>query len=303
MMTREIAARLRKIQSLTRHRVTSVFAGEYSSAFRGQGIEFEEVRPYTPGDEIRQIDWNVTARSGVPYIKRYREERELRVWLLFDLSASVFFKTTLRSKREIAAEIASVLVYTACFNNDRIGLLLFSDRVELCLPPVRGLRHTLRLVGALLSHSPRGRKTSLKNALDYLRRIEKRRGTVFIISDFFDDDFNKSLAALAARQDVMALCVRDPGESELPRAGLVNYVDLETDANGLADTDSSTNRALWHKRAAEMDSQLAEDFRRSGIDHLFLRTDLDWIHDLSRFFIMRMGRRRGNRSVQPKRGL
>jgi uncharacterized protein (DUF58 family) len=297
MMTREIAARLKKIQSLTRRRVTSVFSGEYSSAYRGQGIEFEEVRPYTPGDEIRQIDWNVTARTGTPHIKRYREERELRVWLLFDLSASFFYGTTGRSKKEVAAEIASVLAYTACFNHDRIGLILFSDRVEFCLPPLKGLRHTTRLVSEMLTREPRSRGTSLRTALEYLSRIEKRRGMVFVISDFIDTDYRKNLAALASKQDLLAVCLRDPGESSLPGAGLINFADLESGETGIIDTDSRSTLAGWKKHSADLDQELAAVFRKAGVDHILLRTDRDWIHELSRFFLIRMKTRRRGTGV------
>ena len=220
----EFLAKIRHIEIRARRLAANVFLGEYHSIFRGRGIEFSEVRQYEPGDDVRAIDWNVTARMGTPYVKKYIEERELTVVLAVDVSESSSFTTTSMSKRELAAEVAATLAFAAIANNDRVGLIAFSDRVELFVPPGKSRRHVLRIIRELLYLRPRGRGTSISTALHYLAGVTKRRAIVFLLSDFFDAGYESELRAAALRHEVIALTLNDPREAELPDVGLLDVV-------------------------------------------------------------------------------
>ena len=225
---KEILKKIRRIELRTRRLVNSMFAGQYHSVFKGRGMNFEEVREYAPGDEIRSIDWNVTARMNAPYIKKYTEEREMTVMLLVDVSASGIFGSVELSKRELAAEVASILAFSAINNNDKVGLILFTDRIELFIPPKKGRLHTLRLIREMLYFEPEGRGTDLAGALDYLNLVVSRRSVVFMISDFLAPDFTKALTVSSKRHDLVAMPVIDKGESELPNVGIITLEDAET---------------------------------------------------------------------------
>ena len=240
---KEIWAKVKKIQFKTDRLINSVLCGQYASVFKGVGIEFEEVRLYQPGDDIRAIDWNVTARTGKPYIKRYVEERELTVMLLVDLSASQYFGSVNALKSDLTAEIAALLSFLAIKNNDQVGLLLFSDCCEKYLPPQKGRRHVLRVIREILGYRPSGKKTDLAAALGYLNTILKRRSIVFILSDFFDTRFEKALQGLKRRHDVIAIRIEDPREESLPEIGLLCLQDLETGYRTMIDTSEKKVRA------------------------------------------------------------
>ncbi|MBB6478755.1 DUF58 domain-containing protein [Spirochaeta isovalerica] len=290
MIDRELAAKIRRIQIQTGRNVSSTFAGEYTSAFKGHGMEFEEVRAYQPGDDIKSIDWNVTARTGEPYIKRFREERELTVILVLDLSASGNFGSTGKKRNDIAAEICAVLSFSAIKNNDRVGLLVFTEEVEMFIPPGKGLTHTMRIIREILAFNPVGKGTSINNALAYLGKVQRKNAVVFLISDFIDEGFEKNLKMMSEKHDLVAISVSDPLERELPDCGLVTIRDAETGQFRTFDSSNRKVRAQWTK-AAEGRIQLVRKLMTSlGLDHVHLDTGKDWIHTLSVFFIGRQTR-------------
>jgi len=228
MLTSEILKTIRRIEITTGRLVTEVFAGQYESVFKGRGMEFSEVREYQPGDDVRLIDWNVTARFGHPYIKKFVEERELTVMLLVDRSASGMFGTARRMKAEIAAEVCAVLAFSAMKNNDKVGLILFTDSIEKYIPPKKGRTHALRIIREALYGKPRGTGTDISAALKYLNDVVKKKCIVFVISDFIDRDYEKMLRITNKRHDMIAVEIADPGESRMPPAGLVSLQDAET---------------------------------------------------------------------------
>ena len=295
MISPELARQIRYIQIGARRAVDSVFGGEYASVFRGQGMEFQEVRDYQPGDEIRSIDWNVTARMGYPYVKRYVEERELTVLFVVDLSASGTFGSTARSKTEVAAELTAVLAFSAIRHNDRVGLVAFTDAIELYIPPKKGATHVLRLVRELLFIQPRGTRTDLAAALRFVSRVQRRRATVFLISDYLAAGYEAELRLAAARHDLIAASVVDPHELELPQAGLLDLQDAETGARVLIDTSSRRVRDDYARRARERQEALAAQLRRLRVDQIPIRTDQSWARDLVRFFKVRERRAAGGR--------
>jgi uncharacterized protein (DUF58 family) len=291
MLTREQLRAVRKIQIRTSHLVSDMFAGSYHTAFKGRGMEFAEVRPYLPGDEVRTIDWNVTARTGDVHVKRFVEERELTVMLLVDASASTRFGSVRQLKQELAAELAAVLAFSAISNNDKVGLVVFSDAVELALPPRKGTRHVLRVIREILNHRPRGRGTDLSAALDWLNRVAHRRCVVFLLSDFLAPNLGPQLAASARRHDLIAVVVEDPRERELPAVGLMNFEDPETGEAALVDTsDPRVRRQFHHDRELERASR-DRTLRGAGLDVVGVATDGDYARELLRFFRER-GRRR-----------
>lgn len=285
-----LQSKVRQIEIVSNRLVNERVAGNYHSVFKGQGIEFEEVRPYLPGDEIRSIDWNVTARSGQPHIKRYREERELSVFLVIDVSASGRFGTRKEFKSEMMAELSAVLAFAAIANGDRIGLLLCSDRIELLLRPRKGRRHTLRLVREVLGFEPRGRATDLRLALDHLRHVLHRRSVVFVISDFLTPGYEDVLAMVCRRHDVIAVRVEDPLEVELPEAGLLDLVDAETGRLLTFDTSSRELRDQYRSFADRRRAAARQFFRRHAIDVIDLRTGESYVDPLARFFRLRKQR-------------
>jgi uncharacterized protein (DUF58 family) len=291
MLTREQLQAVRKIQTRTSHLVSDLFAGSYHTAFKGRGMEFAEVRPYLPGDEVRTIDWNVTARSGDLHVKRFVEERELTVMLLVDASASTRFGSVRQLKHELAAELSAVLAFSAISNNDKVGLVIFSDRVELSLPPRKGTRHVLRVIRDILNYEPEGRGTDLKTALDWLNRVAHRRCVVFVVSDFLTDEPGKQLAVSARRHDLVAVIVEDPRERDLPALGMIMLEDPETGDTVMVDTSDAKLRDAF---SSERDRQRAardRSLRSAGIDSITVTTGGDYAAALLRFFRER-GRRR-----------
>lgn len=284
---KEILKKIRRIELRTRHLVNSVFAGQYHSVFKGRGMNFEEVREYAPGDEIRAIDWNVTARMNTPYIKKFTEERELTVMLLVDVSASGVFGSVDLSKRELAAEVASILAFSAINNNDKVGLILFSEEVELFIPPKKGRLHTLRLIREMLYFEPKGRKTNIAGALDYLNRIMSRRCVVFAISDFMAPDFTKALTVTSRRHDLVAMPVIDPGEGEIPDVGIVTLEDAETGEQIDVDTSSRAVREGLAELNEERLRTLERLLRSRRVDIVRLATDEDYLVALRTFFDQR----------------
>ena len=292
MIPKELVKKIRYIQIYTSKAVNDVLAGEYHSVFKGQGMEFDEVRAYQPGDDIRTIDWNVTARTGHPYVKRYVEEREITVFFLVDLSASGAFGSREKLKNEIAAEFCALLAFSAIKNNDKVGLIIFTDTIELFIPPAKGTSHVLRLVRELL-YFDQGQKrqragTDIASALNYLGRVLHKRGVVFLVSDFIDHDFEKPFGVLARRHDLIAVTVSDPREYALPDIGLLEIQDVETGAAVLVDTGSREVRNRYEHLAREKEEELRSLFRSIGVDHIQLFTDRDYIIDLVKFFRKRM---------------
>jgi uncharacterized protein (DUF58 family) len=288
----EILRQVKLIELRTRGLVNSLFTGEYHSVFKGQGMEFAEVREYQPGDEVRSIDWNVTARMRRPFVKRYVEERELTGMLVVDLSGSERFGTQGRFKSELASELGAVLGMSAIRNNDRVGAMLFTDRIEHVLPPKKGRRHALRLIRDLLAFEPTGSKTDVSGAMQYLARMLRQHTIIFIISDFLDAEIERPLKRLAQRHDVVAITVEDPSERVLPDIGLVRFVDPETGATIDVDTSDSQVRKQFAKATEEETQARQRLLRRLAIDEIVVRTDGGYVEPLLRFFRNRATRKR-----------
>lgn len=296
-LTPELLRRVKRIEIRSRRLVNNLFLGEYHAVFRGRGIEFSEVREYCPGDEVRTIDWNVTARLGVPFVKKFVEERELTVLLIVDVSASGAFGTAAQSKREIAAEIAALLALSASDNQDRVGLLAFTDEIEKYVAPAKGQRHVLRLVRELLSLQPRGRGTSVAGAIDYASKILNRRAVVFIISDFFDQgDYERSVRVLGQRHDVVAIALTDPRELELPDIGLVELEDAESGETVFIDTSDPRVREHYRSGVEAAREQRQRLFQANSIDAIEVSTASSYVEPLMAFF------RRRERSGSPASG-
>ncbi len=279
----ELLARIKSIQIRTQRLVTDALAGEYHSAFKGRGMEFEQVREYTPGDDIRHIDWNVTARMSSPFVKEHREERELTVMLIVDVSSSGAFGTAGKQKREVVAELAAVLAYLAIQNNDRVGMIIFSDRIERFIPPKKGRSHVWRVIREVLSFRPTGRGTDLDAALEYLGRVVRRRSVGFVISDFLDVGFAERLRVAARRHDLTAIRVLDRREVELPRLGLVEFEDAETGETLVVDTASRRVSERFVRLAREDLDRRSEEFRSAGVGEVQVWADRPWIEPLVRF--------------------
>jgi uncharacterized protein (DUF58 family) len=279
-----VLRQVKLIELRTRGLVNSLFTGEYRSVFKGQGMEFAEVREYQPGDEVRTIDWNVTARMQRPYVKRYIEERELTVMLAVDASGSERFGTRRRFKSELASELAAVLAMSAIRNNDRVGALIFTDRIEYVIPPRKGRRHALRLIRDLLVFEPTGRGTDIGLATDYLIRMLSHKAIVFLVSDFQQDGIERPLKLLAQRHDVVAVTVEDPSELVLPSVGVVRMVDPETGTVLDVDTDSPAVRSAYEEQVANDSAQRRHLLRRLAIDEIPIRTDAGIVEPLLKFF-------------------
>lgn len=288
----EILRQVKLIELQTRGLVNSVFTGEYRSVFKGQGMEFSEVREYQPGDEVRSIDWNVTARMRRPFVKRYIEERELTVMLVVDLSGSERFGTVKRFKSELASELAAVLAMSAIRNNDRVGVLLFTDRIEHVVPPRKGRRHVLRIIRDLLAFEPVGRGTDMVTAIDYVAKMLNEHSIVFIVSDFLEADISHPLKILAQRHDVVAVTVEDPSERDLPDIGIARLVDPETGETFEVDTSSPNVRDAYAERVAGEREERKHLLRRLAIDEVSVRTEGGVVEPLLRFFRARETRRR-----------
>jgi uncharacterized protein (DUF58 family) len=284
---RELLRQVRLIELRTRGLVNTIFGGEYLSVFRGQGMEFAEVREYDPGDDVRSIDWNVTARMGHPYVKKYVEERELTMLLAVDLSGSEQFGTRGRFKAELAAELAAVLALSAVRNNDRVGLLIFTDRIEHFVPPRKGRRHVLRLIRDLLAFRPAGRGTELPSALDYAARLLRHRAIVFLLSDFQHGQpaaFERSVRLAAKRHDVVAVHITDATEERLPPVGLLVMVDPESGREVVIDAGSARVRHRFEEGVRVQRDVLRRTFRRLGVDEVEVRTDASYVEPLLAFF-------------------
>jgi uncharacterized protein (DUF58 family) len=292
MLPREVLRQIRRLQLKARRAVEDLLGGQYHSVFKGAGIAFEEVREYQPGDDVRSIDWNVTARMGHPFIKRFVEERELTVLLAVDGSGSQQFGTRFQLKREVAAELAAVLAFSAISNNDKVGLLQFTDRVERFVPPRKGTRHVLRLIRDILFFQPRHPGTSLRTALDYLNRVLRRRTIVFLLSDFLDTGFDKALRRTGRRHDLISIRITDPREEELPPVGLLELEDAETGQRVLIDTSSRAVREAHAAAARQRREQLRQLTRSASIDLVEVATDGTHLDALIRFFRLRERRSR-----------
>ena len=292
MLPSDIIKQIRRIQIFTNRAVNELFAGEYESTFKGRGMQFDEVREYAPGDDIRTIDWNVTARMGRPFIKRFVEERELTVMLLVDLSASGAFGSAEKLKNELAAELCAVLAFSATKNNDKVGLITFTDRIEKFIPPKKGTQHVLRVIRELLQHDlPPHRGTDISLALDYLAKVTRKKATVFLVSDFYDDELKTPLALINKRHDLIAVSLRDPREHTLPSAGLIELTDAETGRTMLVDTAETGFRRRYESRTEQQEQDLLATFRASGVDCIRITTDQPYLMELVRFFRMREKRR------------
>jgi len=287
MISRDLAKKIRYIQISTNRAANSTFAGEYESVFKGQGIEFDEVREYQPGDDTRAIDWNVTARTGIPFIKRFVEERELIVMFLVDMSGSGVFGSIEKTKNEIAAEICSLMAFSAIKNNDKVGLIVFTDTVEFYLPPEKGTRHVLRLIEEILNFKPHGKKTDISAALDYLGRVISKKTVTFLISDYLDTGYEQKLRIMNKRHDLIAVTIKDPREIELPKLGLIKLLDSETGERIIIDTNNGKARNWYKARALERKGQLKKILASSGIDQIDIQTDQDYLKSITSFFLNR----------------
>ncbi len=290
MLPKEILKKVREIEIRTNRLVNEVFAGEYESVFKGRGIEFAEVREYAPGDDVRTIDWNVTARFGKPFVKQFIEERELTVMLLVDLSGSEDFGSVARTKREIVAEVAALLAFSAIVNNDKVGYIAFSDQVEKFIPPKKGRRHVLRVIREILYSRAAKRGTCIKTALEYLGQVLAKRSVVFLISDFWDQGYEQVLRVTQKRHDVIAIQILDPREREIPNVGLIELSDPETGEQMLIDTADRGYRQQTAKRVQTMIGERERLFRTIRMDDIQLQTDKPYLEPLIHFFERRAKR-------------
>ena len=292
MLPPDVRRTIRRIQLHTRRTVNDVLAGQYHSVFKGHGIEFADVREYEPGDDVRAIDWNVTARRGHPYIKTFQEERELTVMLVVDASASQQFGTGARFKQEVAAELAALLAYAAIQNNDKVGLVIAADEPELTIPPRKGRAHVYRVIRDILQFQPKGRGTNLAAALEYLNRITHRRTVTFVISDFLTDGYERALRVANQRHDLVAIALHDPRELHLPEAGLVLLEDAETGDLRIVDTHDTGTRKRFAVQNAQRLAALEARCRAEGVDHIIINSTESYVLPLIRFFRMRERRLR-----------
>lgn len=293
MIPTEILKKVKRIELRTRNLVNTIFAGEYHSVFKGRGMAFAEVREYQPGDDVRTIDWNVTARMDDPFVKVFDEERELTVILMVDASASGDFGTVAQMKGEIGAEICALLAFSAIQNNDRVGLIIFTDEVELFIPPKKGKKHVLRVIRELLYFQPSGRSTNIDTALEYLNRVTYRRSVVFLVSDFFASDYEKALRVANRRHDLVAIALEDPREYDLPAIGIVELEDAETGEGIMVDFGDSAVRDAFQKLTRKERDERDSLFRRMGLDAVNISTQGAYHEPLMQFFRMRAKKIKG----------
>ncbi len=291
MIPVDIMKKIRRIEIRTSHVVDDMLGGQYHSAFKGRGIEFEEVRPYQIGDDVRTIDWNVTARTSDPFVKLFREERELTVHLVVDLSASQSLGTQQQSKRELVTELGATLAFSAIKNNDKVGLTLFTDGIEKVVPPAKGTRHVLRVIRELLYCEPIGRGTDIAATLDHINRTAKRRSVIFLISDFQDSDYQTPLRIARRKHDIIPIVVGDQRETEMPNVGIVELRDSETGEIVVFDTTSRHHRELYQKQASLEAENREQLFRKLKMDPIYINTGEDMVDPLRRFFHKREARR------------
>jgi uncharacterized protein (DUF58 family) len=291
MIPADVIARIRKIHIKTSHQVDDLMAGDYVSVFKGRGMEFEQVREYQPGDDVRNIDWNVTARSQSAFVKEFREEREMTVILAVDVSASQDFGTAEDFKQDLAAKFSAAIAFTAIRNNDKVGLILFSDRIETYVPPKKGRGHVWRVIREILTARAQGRGTDIAGALAFLNNVARRRAVVFLVSDFIDEGFGKVLRVTRARHDLIAVSITDPRELELTPMGLVELADAESGGWAMVDTLDSTFREAYAAAAHARVKDRQDLLKGCAVDEIALSTDEDWVKPLVRFFRMRGQRR------------
>jgi len=292
MIPKEILKKVKRIEIQTRGLVNDVFSGEYHSVFKGRGMEFSEVREYLPGDDIRTIDWNVTARMGHPFVKIFEEARELPGMLVVDVSSSSAFGTGAQMKSEIAAEICALLAFSAIKNNDKVGLIIFSEGIEKFVAPKKGKSHVLRVIREVLYHQPQGSQTDIGQALEYLSKVSRRRSVVFLISDFLSSGYEKALQIANKRHDIVAISLTDPRELELPDVGFIELEDAETGETWLLDTADEGTRRAFSKRAQQSRSSRQKLFRSMNVDQVEINTRASYVEPLIRFFKMRAKRYR-----------
>jgi len=287
MLTKELLKQVRQIEIRTKGLVNQVFSGEYHSVFKGRGMEFSEVREYQFGDDIRNIDWNVTARFGHPFIKVFEEERELTVMLMVDLSGSLMFGSVSKTKQRVAAELTAILAFSALKNNDKVGLILFTDKIEKFVPPRKGNKHVLRIIREVLSFQPEGNATDIGSALEFMNGAIKKKSIAFLLSDFMDDGFEKILRIVGKKHDLIGLVLDDRRESEIPKMGLIKLSDAETNQERWVDTSSRKVQKALQQRREEMISKRKSLFITSRLDSIYVRTGENYITPLVNFFRMR----------------
>ncbi len=287
MLTKEIIKQVRQIEIRTKGLVNQVFSGEYHSVFKGRGMEFSEVREYQFGDDIRNIDWNVTARFGHPFVKIFEEERELTVILMADLSGSLIFGSVDKTKQQIAAELSAILAFSALKNNDKVGLILFTDKIEKFVPPRKGRKHVLRIIREVLSFEPEGKTTNLKSALEYMNNAIKKRSIVFLLSDFMDSGYEKILRVVGKRHDLIGIVLDDVREEEIPAIGLVKFTDAETGSERWIDTSDKKTRFLFKQFRERNITNRKSLFLSSRLDSIEITTGENYIKPLVQFFRLR----------------
>jgi len=291
LLPKEIIDKVRRIEIRSRNIVTEMFAGEYNSAFKGSGMEFAEVREYLRGDDVRTIDWNVTARVGSPYVKIFEEEREQTVMLMVDASRSGSFGSFHQMKGEVGVEISALLAFAAVNNNDRVGLIIFTDVVEVFIPPEKGRKHVLRVIRELLYFEPKGARTDLAGALDHLIKVLRRKSVVFLISDFIDKEFSRVIQQVRRRHDLVAVSLWDPRERVLPDVGFINLEDAETGEQIVVDTRVSQIREKFERSQVDFERDLSKLFKRADVDHVSIDITKSYVEPLVRLFSVRARRR------------
>ncbi len=292
MIAKEILKKVKRLEIVTRGLVNDVFSGEYHSVFKGRGMDFAEVREYQYGDDIRTIDWNVTARMGHPYVKIFQEERELTVMLMVDLSSSANFGTFEQMKGEIAAEICALLAFSAIKNNDKVGLIIFTDKIEKYIPPKKGKTHVLRLLREMLYYRPAGGKTSISTALEFLNRVAKRRSVVFLISDFISSGYERDLRIANKKHDIVSITITDKREIELPDVGYVELEDAESGEIFVINTSDKKIRSSFYALSTNKMDELLHNFKSMNVDYVNIFTDKPYVEPLIKFFRMRARRLR-----------
>ena len=290
MIPAEILKKVRLIEIKTRHIVNNIFGGEYHSAFKGMGMEFAEVREYYPGDDIRAIDWNVTARTGKPFIKKYDEERELTVMLIVDVSASGFFGTGESLKSDIMIELASILSFSAIKNNDKVGLLLFSDKIEEFIPPKKGKSHVLRVIREMIYHKAKDRKTDISIALEHIQKVLKRKSIIFLLSDFWDDSYQQTMKLINKKHDLINIQILDKAEIAIPKLGMVKFHDAETQKSAWIDTNNKQVQNISTKYIQNKNKVIKEFCKKNKIDFISIDTGEGYLNPLEQFFSSRMHR-------------
>ena len=290
MIPAEIIKKVRLIEIKTRHIVNNLFGGEYHSAFKGMGMEFAEVREYYPGDDVRAIDWNVTARTGKPFIKKYDEERELTVMLMIDVSASGFFGTGESLKSDVMIELASILSFSAIKNNDKVGLLLFSDQIERFIPPQKGKWHVLRVIREMIYHKAKDQQTDISTALEHIQKVLKRKSIIFLISDFWDDSYQKDMNLINKKHDLINIQVLDKAEFIIPKLGMMKLHDVENQSSMWVDTHNNQMRTIASNHIRNKNSRLKSFCKKNKIDLISIDTSKGYVYPLEQFFNARMKR-------------